>query len=159
MPTATPRRTSLIGQPSSFAALGVLLAAALAANAAPTITDLGALPSTPHFPSALARDVRKAARTSVELAFVDQGYTGERPAADAKKHRIDLSVVKLPETKRGFVLLPRAGSSNAPSHGWPDSGASPRTTNACQPPSQGSTSSSSPASCSTTSWAEVHGTL
>ena len=56
---------------------------------------------------AIARDVRKATRKSVKLAFVDQGYTGEKPADDAKKHGIELSVVKLPEAKRGFVLLPR----------------------------------------------------
>jgi transposase len=54
-----------------------------------------------------ARDVQKATGKSVELAFVDQGYTGEKPAADAKKHGIELEVVKLPHAKRGFVLLPR----------------------------------------------------
>ena len=56
---------------------------------------------------ALAKDVQKVTGKSVKLAFVDQGYTGETPAADAKKHGIELSVVKLPEAKRGFVLLPR----------------------------------------------------
>ena len=45
----------------------------------------------------LAGDVRAATGDSVELAFVDQGYTGEQPAADAKGHGIALSVVKLPE--------------------------------------------------------------
>jgi transposase len=55
----------------------------------------------------LAKDVQKVTDRSVELAFVDQGYTGEQPAADARKHGIELSVVKLPEAKRGFVLLPR----------------------------------------------------
>lgn len=56
----------------------------------------------------LAEDVQAAATgDSVELAFVDQGYTGERPAADAKAAGVELSVVKLPEAKRGFVLLPR----------------------------------------------------
>ena len=55
----------------------------------------------------LARDVQKVTGKSVKLAFVDQGYTGEKPAAAAKKHGIELSVVKLPEAKRGFVLLPR----------------------------------------------------
>ncbi len=44
---------------------------------------------------------------TVELAFVDQGYTGEEPAADAAAHGIELAVVSLPEAKRGFVLLPR----------------------------------------------------
>jgi transposase len=41
------------------------------------------------------------------VAFVDQGYTGEQPAADAEAHGIRLEVVKLPTAKRGFVLLPR----------------------------------------------------
>ena len=55
----------------------------------------------------LAADVQAATGESVELAFVDQGYTGDQPAADAKEHGIELSVVKLPQAKRGFVLLPR----------------------------------------------------
>ena len=55
----------------------------------------------------LAKEVQKATGHSVELAFVDQGYTGEQPAKDAAKKGIELSVVKLPQAKRGFVLLPR----------------------------------------------------
>ncbi len=55
----------------------------------------------------LAKDVQEATGDSVELAYVDQGYTGEKPAADAARRGIELSVVKLPEAKRGFVLLPR----------------------------------------------------
>jgi transposase len=55
----------------------------------------------------LAEQVQAATGESVELAFVDQGYTGAQPADDAKAHGIALSVVKLPEAKRGFVLLPR----------------------------------------------------
>jgi len=44
---------------------------------------------------------------SVEIAFVDQGYTGEQAAQEAAQHGIKLEVVKLPEAKKGFVLLPR----------------------------------------------------
>ncbi len=44
---------------------------------------------------------------SVETAFVDQGYTGEKPAKAADANGIALEVVKAPEAKRGFVLLPR----------------------------------------------------
>lgn len=55
----------------------------------------------------LAKDVQKVTGKSVELAFVDQGYTGDQAAADAEKHGIELHVVKLPQAKRGFVLLPR----------------------------------------------------
>ena len=56
---------------------------------------------------ALAEAVQAATGASVEVAFVDQGYTGEEPAAAAAAHGIRLEVVKLPEAKRGFVLLPR----------------------------------------------------
>jgi transposase len=55
----------------------------------------------------LAKEVQKQTGKSVELAFVDQGYTGKRAADAASKQKIELSVVKLPEAKRGFVLLPR----------------------------------------------------
>ena len=55
----------------------------------------------------LAKDVQKQTGKSVELAYVDQGYTGEKAAEAAGKQKIELSVVKLPEAKRGFVLLPR----------------------------------------------------
>ena len=55
----------------------------------------------------LAEAIQLATGQSVELAYVDQGYTGERPAAAAQDHGIALEVVKLPEAKRGFVLLPR----------------------------------------------------
>ena len=44
---------------------------------------------------------------SVTLAYVDQGYTGANPASVASEHGIELEVVKLPEAKRGFVLLTR----------------------------------------------------
>jgi len=55
----------------------------------------------------LAKAVQKETGKSIELAYVDQGYTGEKPAEAAQKQKIELSVVKLPEAKRGFVLLPR----------------------------------------------------
>ncbi len=57
--------------------------------------------------AALAQEVQAVTGDTVELAYVDQGYTGERPAAAAAAHGIALEVVKLPEAKRGFVLLPR----------------------------------------------------
>jgi len=56
---------------------------------------------------ALAEQVQAATGDSVEVAFVDQGYTGDEAAADAAKHGIRLEVVKLPTAKHGFVLLPR----------------------------------------------------
>jgi hypothetical protein len=42
----------------------------------------------------------------VELVFVDQAYTGEQAAQDAAANHMAFEVVKLPETKRGFVWLP-----------------------------------------------------
>jgi transposase len=57
--------------------------------------------------AALAQAVQTITGETVELAFVDQGYTGDQPAADAAAHGIRLEVVKHTEAKRGFVLLPR----------------------------------------------------
>ena len=57
--------------------------------------------------AALAEQVQAATGDSVEVAFVDQGYTGDVPAADAQALGIRLEVVKLPTAKRGFILLPR----------------------------------------------------
>jgi transposase len=55
----------------------------------------------------LAAAVQEATGESVAVAFVDQGDTGTKPAAAAAAHGIRLEVVKLPDAKRGFVLLPK----------------------------------------------------
>ena len=55
----------------------------------------------------LAQAVQTATGNSVELGYVDQGYTGVKPAEAARAHGMVLEVVKLSEAKRGFVLLPR----------------------------------------------------
>lgn len=55
----------------------------------------------------LAADVQASTGDNVELAYVDQGYTGETAAAAAQAHGIKLEVIKLDHAKRGFVLLPR----------------------------------------------------
>jgi len=55
----------------------------------------------------LAQQVQDTTGDSVEVAFVDQGYTGEQADQAAQAAGIDLIVVRLPEAKRGFVLLPR----------------------------------------------------
>ena len=55
----------------------------------------------------LAKAVQEATGEHVEIAYVDEGYTGEEPAQAAQEHGIQLHVVKLPEAKKGFVLLPR----------------------------------------------------
>jgi transposase len=57
--------------------------------------------------SELAKRVQEETGETVEIAFVDQGYTGENAADAAEEHGIKLEVVKLPTAKRGFVLLPR----------------------------------------------------
>ena len=55
----------------------------------------------------LAEAVQEATGESVELAYVDRGYTGEDPAEAAEEHSTRLEAIKRPEAKRGFVLLPR----------------------------------------------------
>lgn len=55
----------------------------------------------------LTQRVQEVTKQNVQLAYVDQGYTGEEPAAAAAQNGIRLEVVKLAEAKRGFVLLPR----------------------------------------------------
>jgi len=55
----------------------------------------------------LAQEVQHVTGETVKVAFVDQGYTGQEPADAAREEGIELHVVKLPEAKKGFVLLPR----------------------------------------------------
>jgi transposase len=55
----------------------------------------------------LARQVQEVTEQSVEVAFVDQGSTGDQPALAAQGQGMQLEVIKLPEAKKGFVLLPR----------------------------------------------------
>ena len=55
----------------------------------------------------LAEKVQEVTGNKVEIAFVDQGYTGEGAARQASDHGIELEVVKHTEAKKGFVLLPR----------------------------------------------------
>ena len=55
----------------------------------------------------LTEQIQQVTGESVQIAFVDQGYTGDDAAQAAAEHGIDLIVVKLPEAKRGFVLLPK----------------------------------------------------
>lgn len=55
----------------------------------------------------LAAKVQAATGNTIELAYVDQGYTGADAEAAADGWGIRLEVVKLPEARKGFVLLPR----------------------------------------------------
>jgi transposase len=61
--------------------------------------------------------VQEAAGESVAIAYVDQGFTGDDPDADAASYGIHRVVVGLPEAKRGFVLLPRRWVVGR-SYGW-----------------------------------------
>jgi transposase len=47
----------------------------------------------------LAQAVQEVTADSVEVAFVDQGYTGQEAAETAQQHGIHLEVVKLPAAK------------------------------------------------------------
>lgn len=55
----------------------------------------------------LAKQVAQVTGEKVKVAYVDQGYTGAEAAERAREHGIDLVVVKLPEARLGFVLLPK----------------------------------------------------
>jgi transposase len=55
----------------------------------------------------LCEEIQRATGENVDLAYVDQGYTGEKASESAAEHGIRLEVVKQEGAKRGFVLLPR----------------------------------------------------
>ena len=55
----------------------------------------------------LTARIQRVTGDTVEVAFVDQGYTGAAAAEQAQATRIRLDVVKHTEAKTGFVLLPR----------------------------------------------------
>ena len=57
--------------------------------------------------AALAEQVQEVTGNTVELAYVDQGYTGPNAAKAALEHGIKLNMVKHPMAKRGCVLLPK----------------------------------------------------
>lgn len=57
--------------------------------------------------AALLAAVQEATDNHVAVAYADRGDTGEQPAAAATRRGIELVVVTLPTTRRGFVLLPR----------------------------------------------------
>jgi transposase len=55
----------------------------------------------------LTKTVQAVTDGAVEVAFADQNYTGPKAADAAAANRVELVVVKLPQAKKGFVLLPR----------------------------------------------------
>jgi transposase len=83
-------------------------------RAVETLGHLWALPGTAADAQARSQVTTLAATVhevtggdAVEVTFVDQGYTGAQAAEDAQAQPRRLAVVKLPETKKGVVLLPR----------------------------------------------------
>ncbi len=68
----------------------------------------------------LCRQAQEECGDNLQIAWVDQGYTGEEPAKAALEHGVELVVVKLPKSKdkgkggkstkqkqKQFILLPR----------------------------------------------------
>jgi transposase len=55
----------------------------------------------------LADQALELTSNHLELAYLDQGYTGEVAAEAAQQNGMQLEVVKHTEAKRGFILLPR----------------------------------------------------
>jgi hypothetical protein len=55
----------------------------------------------------LPEAVQEATGHNVQVLYENAGYTGEQAAETAEGQGIRLVVVKLPDAKRGFVLLPR----------------------------------------------------
>ncbi len=78
--------------------------------------------------ASLAAAVQDVTGSNVELAYVDQGYTGPNAAEAAQQHGIRLEVVKHP-----MACCPAAGSWKEASPGPPDSDDSHETTNGSKP--------------------------
>jgi transposase len=55
----------------------------------------------------LAQQVQQVTGGTVEVAYADQGYTGDAAADQARQSSITLEIIKHHEAKRGFVLLPK----------------------------------------------------
>lgn len=55
----------------------------------------------------LCEQMQQATGHTVEVAWADQGYTGKQAREAAQDNGMDLQIVKLPQAKKGFVLLPR----------------------------------------------------
>lgn len=55
----------------------------------------------------LCQAVQEVTGGSIEVAFADQGYSGEDAATQASDANVSLIVVKRPEAAKGFILLPK----------------------------------------------------
>jgi transposase len=81
----------------------------------------------------LARHVQQATGQTVRIAFADQGYTGEEPAA-ARDEGFELQVVRLPEAKKALYCCHVVGWWSAASAGSTASADWPVTTSNCLKP-------------------------
>ena len=54
----------------------------------------------------LVNAAQEATQGNREVAFADQGDNGEKAAAAASDQAVEPVIVRLPEAKKGFVLLP-----------------------------------------------------
>ncbi len=119
-----------------------------------TLGELLALRVTPANASdraqvaALAEDVQTVTGQTVELGFVDQGYAGEQPAADAAATASSSRSSSWRRPSAASCCCPGAGSWSAPSPGRRASAAWPKTTNACPKPWPACILWPLPASCS-----------
>jgi transposase len=81
----------------------------------------------------LAAAVQEATGTHVDLAYVDQGYTGKKPAAAAQAQGIQLQVSSCPKPSGASCCCRGAGSWSATLPGRHVSAAWRATTNGCPP--------------------------
>jgi len=98
----------------------------------------------------------------VELAYVDQGYTGARAAEGAQEQASGWKWSSCRSTRAArsnLCCCPDAGWSSARSHGQHGCGVWRGITNACPPPWRATTGSRSRCSCSKTSSPKVHDRL
>ena len=95
----------------------------------------------------LARDVQDATGSSVEVAFVDQGFTESGRRRPRPRTASAWRWSSCPRPSAASCCCPGAGWSSAPSPGRPGSAGWSRTTSACTRPSPTCTPSPSPASC------------
>lgn len=56
---------------------------------------------------ALTEAVQQATEETVQIAFADQGYTGDAAKEQAQAHGVQLHVVRPEQPQKGFVLMPR----------------------------------------------------
>jgi transposase len=82
----------------------------------------------------LVQAVQALTGDKVEVAYVDQGYTGEAPAAAAAEHGVKLEVLNCRKPSGALCSCRAAGWWSAPLAGWRASGAWRVITSGCPRP-------------------------